>query len=426
MRDQARPIRRAAAAAASAALLLAGSAACGGGASDGGGKVVLTLWHGFTEADGKMYEKLIGEFNRENPDVEIRPQANTWDVIANKLLPALSAKLGPDIVAQPTSSAVTYIKKAAFVPLDGYYRRHAADAANYAPAAVQAAEVDGRKYGVPFAFAPDMLYYNKTMFAAAGVTEPPKTWDDWVETARRLTADKNGDGVPEQYGLALTSHGAASQVIWSGMLAQNGGAVVRDGAAVLDSPQNVRTLTYWQRAVREHRISPPGMDDLAATDLFAAKKAAMIVLGPWMAQRSKQAGIDYGIAPIPAGPVSAAVGTHSIGMYATVQAGAAKLAAAERFFAFFNGKRRQIEWSVGSGWPPNRIDVTPGELSANADVAAISTSSEDAVVDFSGVVDFTGVGTDFDTATQKSISGEPVPRTLADSQRKIQAKLNEE
>ncbi|MEV0616783.1 ABC transporter substrate-binding protein [Nonomuraea sp. NPDC050404] len=426
MREHARPIRSARWRAAVAAVLLLSSAACGAPSARSDGKLVLTLWHGFTEADGKMYEKLIGDFNRANPDIEIRPQANTWDVIANKLLPALSANLGPDIVAQPTSSAVTYIKKAAFVPLDGHYREHAADAANYVPAAVQASKVDGRNYGVPFAFAPDMLYYNKTMFEAAGLHEPPKTWDEWVEAARKLTVDQNGDGVPEQYGLALTSHGAASQVIWSGMLAQNGGGVIRDGQAVLSGPRNTETLTYWQNAVREHRISPAGMDDLAATDLFAAKKAAMIVLGPWMAQRSKQAGIDYGIAPIPAGPRAKSVGTHSISMYATVQADEAKLAAADRFFAFFNGKQRQIEWSVGSGWPPNRTDVSPEELSANPDVASISRSSEDAVVDFGGVVDYTGVSTDFDTATQKSITGEPVSRVLAESHRKIQAKLNEE
>lgn len=414
--------------AAVAATLAFGAAACGGGsgaADSPDGKVSLTFWHGFTEADGKAIEKIVRDFNSANPDIEIKTQVNPWDVIADKMLPAISAGQGPDIVAQPATAAVAYATKGAFQPLDDFYDDKANETSQLVPGAVEASKVEGKPYGVPLAFGPVSLYYNKKLFAEQGITEPPTTWDEWTEVARKLTIDGNKDGTPEQYGLAMSNHGPLSAVVWSGLFRSNGGDVVQNGKAVVDSPANKETLSYWQDVVRDDKIMPANLDDTSASDLYASKKAAMHVSGVWMALRSKESDIDYGIAPVPAGPVKNTSGANALSMYLTAQAEGEKAAAAKKFFAFFNSKEQQVAWSVEAGWPPNRVDVRPDELTENPDVAKFAEFSRNAELGFSGVVDFAGVSTEFDTLTQKTINGENIASIVRSAQQKIQGKLGD-
>ncbi|MGL1236436.1 hypothetical protein ACSTKT_23890, partial [Vibrio parahaemolyticus] len=72
------------------------------------------------------------------------------------------------------------------------------------------------------------------------------------------------------------------------------------------SPENAATLNYWTNAITKDKISPTGLDGIAADKLFSSGKAAMHVGGPWMASIAKDNNIDYGIAAIPAGPAEQA------------------------------------------------------------------------------------------------------------------------
>ncbi|WP_306316748.1 MULTISPECIES: ABC transporter substrate-binding protein [unclassified Streptomyces] len=405
-------------AATGAALL--GAAGCGGDTTaSGDGRLVLTFWHGFTEADGKTIAAIVREFNASHPHIRIDVQVNPWDVITSKLLPAVAAKAGPDIVAQPTTSAAKYIKVGAFRPLDDFYRR--ADARRYLPNAVRASTVEGRRYGAPLAFAANTLFYNKKLFARHGIDGPPDTWDAWVRVARRLTV---GDGTPRQYGLSLSSHGPSANTLWTGMLHAGGGRAVHDGRMTIDSRANRRTLGYWQDAVARHRVSPKDLGDAASLDLFTAQKAAMVVGGPFLTLIAKRAGIDYGISAVPAGPASAAAGANVLAMYLTSQADRRKTAAIHEFFTFFNSKQQQLVWSRASGWPPNRTDIPPSAIRGNPDVAAIARCGPHAVTDFEGVENYTELATELDTVTQKTISGQDVASVLAQAQSRMQRKLD--
>ncbi|MGO4678291.1 ABC transporter substrate-binding protein [Microbacterium sp. 2MCAF23] len=367
--------------------------------------VTLTFWHGYTEADGKVLDQIVQDFNKSQKGITIKTETKTWAVIGDTLLPALSAKTGPDIVALPAENLPVYAGKGAFAKLDDFYASDAVTSASLNKSAVEMEKVDGSYYGIPTGFVPLSVIYNKALFDKAGITSFPKSWDEWVADAKKLTVDADGDGTPEQYGLALPDHATVGNGVWPTLFYGNGGGIVDNGKSVLDSSANAETLSYWAIAVKDGKISPTGLDGVAADKLFSSGKAAMEVGGPWMASVATENKIDYGIAGVPAGPKADAVSAIGISAAVTAQADPAKKAAAEKFFAYFFTKDVATKWSLGSGWPPLRSDVPASAVSSNPVVASLTELAGTARPLLPGVADSTDVLAAVDEATQKSLTG---------------------
>ena len=128
--------------AAAAAVALAG---CAGspGSSSSGGHVDLTFWHGYTEADGKVLDQIVDDFNASQSTVTITTQTKTWGVIDDTMLPALSAKKGPDLVAMTSDRLPVYAQKKALVDLDDFYDQSSSNTAELKEQAVAMETVDG-------------------------------------------------------------------------------------------------------------------------------------------------------------------------------------------------------------------------------------------------------------------------------------------
>ncbi|NAZ84359.1 extracellular solute-binding protein, partial [Kineococcus sp. R8] len=402
-----------------AAALLTGCSSSSSPES-GDGPVKLTFWHGYTAADGEELNRIVQEFNASQTEVAVEPQVKTWAVIQSSLLPALAAEEGPQLVALPAEQLPVYAGKGALADLDDYYGSSEA-AAKVNPAAVELSVVEGKKYGVPTGFVPLSVIYDKQKFAAAGITTFPTTWDEWLDAAKKLTVDENGDGTPEQYGLALPDHQTVANGVWASLFAGGGGAIADGSTAVLDSPENRATLEYWSRAVIGDRISPTGLDGIEADELFSAGKAAMEVGGPWMAGVATEAGIDYGLAPIPAGPAAQTASAIGVSMGVTAQADAPEKAAAETFFDYFFSTDVATDWSLASGWPPLRTDVPASAVAGNPVVSALTAMAPSAQPLLPGVVNSTDVLAAVDEATQKALAGEDPAAALAAAQPKVQA-----
>ncbi|WP_223691514.1 ABC transporter substrate-binding protein [Leifsonia poae] len=407
---------------AGAAAALTGCSASGGSSSSD--HIDLTFWHGYTEADGKVLDTIVDDFNKSQKQITIKTTTKTWAVIGDTLLPALSAKKGPDIVALPAENLPVYAAKGAFAKLDDFYASDATKQASLNPRAVEMEKVDGSYYGVPTGFVPLSVIYNKGLFAKAGITEFPKTWDEWVADAKKLTIDENGDGTPEQYGLALPDHATVGNGVWASLFYGNGGELVKNGTSALDSTENAQTLKFWSDAVINGHISPTGLDGVGSDKLFSSGKAAMEIGGPWMAGVATENKIDYGIAGIPAGPKGQAASAIGISAAVTAQADSAKKAAAEKFFTYFFTKEVATKWSLGSGWPPLRTDIPASAVAENPVVAALTAISGTARPLLPGVANSVDVLSAVDEATQKSLAGGDASALLKTASGQVQQALD--
>jgi multiple sugar transport system substrate-binding protein len=392
---------------------------------DAGGPVELTFWHGYTEADGDVLEGIVDDFNASQDDISITTEVKTWASIDDSLLTALSAGEGPDIVAMPAERLPVYADKGAFQELDDFYASEDSNTANLVEGAVSMTEVDGAKYGVPTGFVPLAVYYNTALFETAGVTGFPQTWDEWVATSQQLTVDENGDGTPEQYGTVLPDHATVANGLWPSLFYGNGGNIVEDGQAVIDSPENAETLEFWRNAIVDEQISPTGVDGIGADELFSAGKAAMTVGGPWMASIADENGIAYEIAPIPAGPVEQASSAIGVTMSVTADTSDDEQAAAEEFFAYFLNDDNSIAWSLGSGWPPLRSDIPAEAVAENPVVVSLSEIASTGRPLLPGVVNSVDVLAAVDELTQRAVAGEDIDALLAEAQTEIQSALDD-
>lgn len=411
---------------ATAAIAAVGLTGCAGSSvSSSSEKVSLTFWHGYTEADGGVLDGIVKQFNASQKNITISTQTKTWAVIDDTLLPALSSKKGPDLVAMTSDRLPVYAEKHALIDLDDFYGQSSSNTSALKPEAVAMETVDGKKYGVPSGFVPLSVIYNKKLFAKAGITKFPTTWDAWVADAKKLTVDSNGDGTPEQYGLALPDHATVGNGIWPSLFAGNGGSITNDAGteSTIDSDANVETLTYWADAIANDKISPTGVDGIGADKLFTAGKTAMEVGGPWMAGVATASKIDYGLAAIPAGPEAQASSAIGISLAVTAQTDSVKQQAAEKFLAYFNEKSTATKWSLGSGWPPLRTDVTAADVDSNATVASLTKIAPNTRPLLPGVVNSGDVLTAIDTATQKAMAGGDPKELLSAAQSSIDEAL---
>jgi len=404
------------------AVLLAATG-CSGNTPAEDGVVQIEFWHGYTEADGKVLDSLVEEFNDSQDEITITTATKPWATLLDTALPALSSKTGPELVALPAENVPVWASKGALHDLDDWYSAADSGAGVLNDGAVATGVVEGTHYAAPLSFTPLTMFYNKTMFDEAGVTVPT-TWDEWVAAADELTLDENGDGTPEQYGLALQDHGTVGNGVWPSLFQSGGGDVVTaDGKAVIDSEENVATLKYWSDALAEGGFSPTGLAGADADKLFSSGKVAMTLAGPWMATVSESSGIDYGIAPLPAGPAGIKASALAVDLAITSQATDAEKAAIQTFLTWFYQKENMVTWSLASGWPPLTSEVTPDDVAENAVVAALAEQSQYGVALLPGVVPSTDVLTAMDTATQKALAGGDPADLLQTAQKDIEAAL---
>ncbi|MFL4910337.1 ABC transporter substrate-binding protein [Streptomyces sp. MMS24-I2-30] len=375
------------------ALLLAG---CGdNGASDGtsaDGVVNLTMLTGFTGPDAPSYQALVKQFNASHPKIHVTMTAEPWAAIGQKLPAAWATGQGPDL-ATPSSdpgAIYTYVRTKSALPLDSAAGTgaHGIDSGAFPPAVKSAFTVDGRLYAVPANMATLVLYYNKRMFSAAGITEPPATEAEFVADATKLTTGP-GDR-PSQYGLSLADNNTIQ--MWPVLQWMNGGDIVdADGCAVVNSPASIDALTRWSRLVHNDHVSPVGQAGADADTLFASQKAAMEINGPWAAAGFKAAGVDLGIAQLPvgsAGPVTLA-STAPLMIERTTR----HAAQAKEFLAWYTGRTAQTRFSEISGFPPARTDLG-GAVSGNPTTAEFVQALPHAKLYLAGQANATRIDTD--------------------------------
>lgn len=385
-----------------------GSSGSSSSSSGSSGHVTLTYWNGFTGPDEPAVKALVNKFNQTHKNITIDMTIMPWDVFYEKLLPAYAANNGPDVVAMDTQQLPQYAAKGVFAPLTSYYSSSANDTSSLVSAATDATKVKGTQYAVPANFAPLMLYWNKTLFAKAGLSGPPTNWAQWQADAVKLTKG----GSSPQYGIALAENNTIA--MWPILLWENGGGVTNPDAtkSMLSDPGTISAVDQWSKLVIKNGIAPKNITGAEADSLFTAQKAAMEMNGPWATTGYQTAKVDFGLAPIPAGPKKSVTLADVVGMSVNAKDSSAKQAAAETFFTWWNTASSQTYYAVHTGFVPTNTGVTAADLKANPDVADFQSVSKSAQAYELGT-QYTNVETNtWEPAIEKILQGSPVTSTL--------------
>ena len=218
--------------------------------------------------------------------VAVDRQPVPYPDLVQKVLLAASSNSLPDIIYIDNSDVAQLADGGYIAPLKdvGFSTQ------GFVPALAALGNYKGTDYAVPSANNTVALYYNVDMFKAAGL-EPPKTWDEMRETAKKLTKDQTYGlvfpGINNEQGTFHTS-----TFVWS-----NGGSLDK-----MNSPETVGAVQYLVDLVKDGSVSKSvvtwAIDD--ARDQFVSGRAAMMVGGSWLLpQLDKNPDLHFSVAPLP-------------------------------------------------------------------------------------------------------------------------------
>lgn len=274
---------------------------CGNGGAarpDGFTLTMIATDYGDAEGDSvtrTYWDEVVASFRKKRPEIDVEVTVHPARVAERKVA-ELAGKGEPPDIAQIDS----------FAGHAAAGRLHVADEvlsipvqADFVPALASAGEIRRVQYALPFVVNLQLLFYNKGLFAAAGLDpeQPPRTWEELKNHALALRAA----GVDVPYGLALGPKDAHVEAMtW--MLGNGGGFTGEGGMYAIDAPANVQTMSWLRDELVGRGLTtanPALTSRQALSGLFAEGKVGMLNGSLSLMRQVDGADVDYGMAPVP-------------------------------------------------------------------------------------------------------------------------------
>ncbi|AVX19728.1 MAG: extracellular solute-binding protein [Bacillota bacterium] len=382
------------------------------GNKPGGEKVTISFWHTFNQEETQTINEIVKEFEAQNPDIKVDMQAVPFADAQNKFKVAAQAGNAPDVFRAEIAWTPEFAALGYLAPIDDLIKPE--DKADYLEAPFNYNVYNGKIWGVPQVTDALALLYNKRMLKEAGV-EPPKTMDELVKVAQKLTDKQKG-----RYGFFYRGDAYWYQPF---MWAFGGGLIdSKDKTILVNTPGAVKGLQFMIDLRDKYGVVPKEIDFANDYDNmqvgFKTGKYAMILNGPW-ATSDLLSGPEFkdpdnlGIAPIPVGPegkTGSPVGGHNY----VISANTKNREAAYKFIEFINSREAQAKFAVKNNLLPTRKSAYElPEVKNNRIVsdfkAVIEKATNRPVIPEGGQI-----YTDFTPNYQAALKGQKTPQQALD------------
>src|SRR5919201_837177 len=287
------------------------SACFGGGSksnssSSSSKPVNLTLWAGWSAGthELKAFKSLVAEYNAKHPKIHVKV---VGDINDTKIVAAIRSGTAPDIVSSFNSYNVgNYCGTGGWIDLTPYLKKDHIDVNGFPPATRYYTQYGGKRCALPLLADTYGLYYNKTLFAKAGIKNPPKTISELTADAKKLT-QRSSDGtikvagidpligfyenVPERWGQSFG-------VRW---LTSDGKSDISKDPAWTKMFDWHKNLVDWYGYNKLARFTAGLGDEFSASQAFETGKLVMNLDGEWRVAfiADEHPGLNYGTAPMP-------------------------------------------------------------------------------------------------------------------------------
>jgi multiple sugar transport system substrate-binding protein len=272
-----------------------------------GGKVVINYWLNHGVEDAPLFDKVIANFQKLNPDIEVRVQNVMADYYQKITIAAAGGELPDVFYMRGGSGDMLYYSQGIALDITNFVNRDAKefDLDDFLKSQVPELQYKGRWRALPYDYSTLGIFYNKGLFDEAGVRYPADdwTWGDLSEMAQKLT---------KREGNRVTQYGITG--IWfaqwlEGYLMTWGGRLFNDDytKATVDESANVAALQYIRDLVEKHRVAPTfgeaGVGSTwALTNVFFTGRAAMTTGGSWATMQFRaNTGFPFDVAMLPRG-----------------------------------------------------------------------------------------------------------------------------
>ena len=265
------------------------------------GKTVVVFWHAMGGPLGKTLKELVKRFNDTHPKIYVKLEnVGNYSVLQQKIVASVQAGNPPDIAQAYESWTVNMAEGGRIVPLQQFIDEEKDFNLNdIFDVYIEDVTYKGKIQALPFNKSLPVLYWNKKLFKEAGLdpNKPPTTWEEFVEYAKKLTIDKDGDGKPDIYGTAFPP----SSWYYAALVYQLGGKLfdTKTKQPMFNKEAGVKALQFLVDLIYKYKVAYLTTGFNHQTD-FEAGKVAMI-LGSSVSKTfmEKKLAFPFGIAPIP-------------------------------------------------------------------------------------------------------------------------------
>ena len=338
--------------------------------------VELTFWHGMNGPLSTELQALTDAYDASQSKVHVTLIEGSYEETIDKYLQA-GQDSRPDLVQMPEYMVQTMVDTKSFVPVGACVKSSGYDTSTFLPTVYDNWATQGVQWSMPFNISNPVLFYNKKMFAAAGLDpeKPPASLEE-------LRADSEAivNSGAAKYGLALDS-GFDSGGGWyieqwfakaGEFYADNqNGRSARATKVLYDNPTGQSLLTFMQSLINDGlavnvgdnnggidnllKLADPAEPAAMTIGTSAAIGGVLAVLAGGQFPQIKPDDLGVGAMPGPDGKPGVLVGGASL--WVVDSGNDVRTAAAWDYITFLTAAQQQSEWSSATGYVPVRTDA---------------------------------------------------------------------
>ncbi len=218
--------------------ILSGSIASCTGGQKGGGSGEIEFWTMQLQPKFTSYfQDLIVKFEQVNPGIKVKWVDVPWSGMESKILAAMQAKTAPDVVNLNPDFAAQLAAKNAWLELDS--KLDNGEGKQYLPGMWKANSLGGKSFGLPWYITTNITIYNQELFKKAGITQPPKTYQELAQVAKQIK-EKTG-----KYAFFTTLVPEDANDVLESLVQMGVELVNADGQAAFDTTAGQNAFQYW-------------------------------------------------------------------------------------------------------------------------------------------------------------------------------------
>lgn len=296
-------------------------------------------------------KSIVSEFEAANPGTKVEIISLPWGEAFQKFATMVSAGEIPDVMEMPDTWLSLYANNGMIESLEPYLKEWDQTADLSDRALELGRDVNDTAYMLPYGFYLRAMFYNKKLLSEAGVSEPPKTMDEFAEAAKKVSA------LPGKYGYCLRGGpgGLNGWVMFGASMAGNNTFFTEDGTSTFNSEGWVKGLT-WLIDLYKNGYAPKdsvnwGFNEIVAG--FYSGTCAFLDQDPdaLIAIAQHMNADDYGVMTMPKGPDGKTFPTIGYAGWSMMTASANK-DLSWKLIATLEGKEGNIEWNKRTGALP--------------------------------------------------------------------------
>ena len=342
-----------------------------------GEKTKVTFYMWAADAEQEFDRAIVAQYEEEHPDIDIEENYIPYAEYLSKINTMAAAGSMPDIFNLPEGNVFEWGEKGALLDLKPLY-----DNAGVKPEDVSVDSAifptDSQIWSVGYNVTTMCMYYNKDMLMEAGIDLPstdaasPWSWDEFVENAKKITKDSNGNG-PDDEGFdpdSISVYGTMMPTDWVKFIAllhTNGVGILNEAGDALgiSTPEGIEVIQAIADLGNTIHCAPSSaMAKGAFSDASAMLmngQVAMVIDGGWALANYTNEGFEVGVAPIPAFKQAADI-SWTAGL--CMSPNAAENEAAFDFYQYFtnftNSVDAALNQEVSLGGLPQTLEVFDG------------------------------------------------------------------